>query len=104
MNRQDRWWTLLVVYTALIWAAALGGCALIAALPDSWNYPTDRPPPLAILQSAMWTLVPALAPAALALLVGVVVLGLLRGRRALAAPVDDAEAWPDDGVLVDRVH
>jgi hypothetical protein len=106
VNGRGGWWPLLLGYTALLWALALGACWVSAVQPDNWSYTEgDQVPLAAIVSSLLWPGAPALGTAAFAMTATALAIGLLRaGRGATAEDVDgdpgeDAELG--EGVLIE---
>ncbi|QHF25492.1 hypothetical protein GTU73_16825 [Rathayibacter sp. VKM Ac-2804] len=108
MTGRGGWWRLLLGYTALLWALALGACVLAAVQPDNWSYSDGDDVPLAaIVSSLLWPVAPALGTAAFAMTAATLAIGLVRagpGSEAAATdvvgdPGEDAELG--EGVLVE---
>lgn len=106
MSGRGGWWPLLLGYTALLWALALGACWAAAVQPDSWSYSEgDQVPLAAIMAYLLSPGAPALGTAAFAMTATALAIGLLRaGRGATAEEVDGdpgEEVELGEGVLVE---
>ena len=98
----SRWSGAVLAYTVVLWLAVLGCLVVMVSLPDSWSYDPENVPPLAILQTALWTLSPSLVTAALTLTVTTIALAIARTRPSVPAPADPADPWSEDSVLLTR--
>jgi hypothetical protein len=101
VSRRGPWWPLLLGYAGLLWALVLGICALTAVLPDNWSYSGDDVPLVAIVQSAIWTVAPAVGTAAFAMTATALAVGLVRAgggsarREGSGDGEDGDEAYGD---------
>ncbi|ROP48681.1 MULTISPECIES: hypothetical protein [unclassified Rathayibacter] len=103
MTGRRPWWPLLLGYTGLLWALAVGVCGLVAVLPDGFSY-TDVVPLEAIVLNSLWTVAPALATAALAMTAATLAIGLVRAGRGSAdvdADPEEEDVELGEGVLVE---
>jgi len=102
------WWRLLLGYTALLWALALGACVLAAVQPDNWSYSDGDDVPLAaIVSSLLWPIAPALGTAAFAMTAATLAIGLVRAGRGRPVAEDEGPEDEDlelgEGVLVESL-
>ncbi|NQX16451.1 hypothetical protein [Rathayibacter sp. VKM Ac-2857] len=105
MTGRGGWWRLLLGYTALLWALALGACVLAAVQPDDWSYSEGDDVPLAaIVSSLLWPVAPALGTAAFAMTAATLAIGLVRAGRGstdVDADPEEEDVELGEGVLVE---
>ncbi|WP_157602534.1 hypothetical protein [Rathayibacter sp. Leaf296] len=97
------WWTVLIAYTALLWAVVLGFSAALTAMPEAWSYSGGEPPIEMIVSTLGYNLGPAAATAALALTVTSIAAALARTRRRALKSDDSVDPGSDEAVAIDRL-
>ena len=108
MTGRGGWWGLLLGYTALLWALALGACWVSAVQPDNWSYTDgDEIPLAAIVSSLLWPVATALGTATFAMTAATLALGLVRAGRGRPVAEDEGPEDEDlelgEGVLVESL-
>ncbi|QHC57726.1 hypothetical protein [Rathayibacter sp. VKM Ac-2760] len=104
MTGRGGWWPLLLGYTALLWALALGACWVSAVQPGEWSYTEGDDVPLAaIVSSLLWPVATALGTATFAMTAATLAIGLVRVGRGPAAADGDLQEDVDldEGVVVE---